>query len=194
MAEMANMNATIALIAIVSLALLFGCAGSGVPQEKYDALAASCAKAKNESASALSSQIAKTSAANSQLSSCTEEKQSLEGLLSVNEQEIESLKVDAAVLASARAKTDAIAQYGLASQYYLDAFGPGKVPNTARMKKIEEEVASLNDTGLMSIWLEVKMCQSITDCDNAKAKFVPYADSQIAKLAVDAAAIVGAGG
>ena len=189
---MPSMRLTFALIALVSLALLFGCAGSGVPQEKYDALAASCDMAKNEAASALSAQIAKTSAANSQLSSCTAQKQSLEGEQAVMEQQNSALQAQADVLAKAREKMDWAGQYNLAAAYYLDAFGPGKLPNTARMNKIDVQVALLNDAGLAAVWNGVKNCQGITGCANAKAKVIPYIGNQTQKLALDAAAIVGA--
>ena len=187
------MNANIVLIAIVSLALLFGCAGSGVTQEKYDSLSASCSKAKNDSAAALSAEVAKTSAANARLSTCTEEKQSLETLLTVREQENEALRAEAAVLAKARVKTDLAGQYNLTVAYYLEAYGPGKVPNTARLKKIDTQVNSLNDSALKSLWLNVKNCQGISDCDSAKAKFIPYIDGRMTALKLEAAAIVGAG-
>jgi len=190
---MPNMNANIALIAIVSLALLFGCAGSGVPQEKYDSLSASCSKAKNDSAAALSDEASRTSLANARLSTCTGEKQSLETLLTVREQENEALRAEAAVLAKARAKIAIAEQYDLAEEYYLEAYGPGKLPNTVRLKKIDTQVDSLNDSALRSLWLNVKNCQGITDCDNAKAKFIPYIDGRITALKLEAAAIVGAG-
>ncbi len=186
------MNANIVLIAIVSLALLFGCIGSSVPQEKYDALAASCSKAGNDSAALLSAQIAKTGAASSQLSVCTEEKQSLESLLTVREQENAALGAEAAVLASARAKMGLAGQYNLTTAYYLEAYGPGKVPNTARIKKIDTQVNSLNDSALRSLWQGVKNCQGITSCEGAKADFIPYIDGKITALKLEAAAIVGA--
>ena len=186
------MRSIIALVAIVSLALLFGCAGNGVPQEKYDALSASCSKAKNDSAALLSAEIAKASSANGQLATCTDEKQSLETLLTVREQENDALRTEEAVLASARVKTDRIAEYNVTLQYYLDAFGPGKVPNTARLKKIDAQLAVVNDPMLSSLIGSVRSCQGITDCDNAKAIVQPYILKQQQALALEAAAIVGA--
>ena len=190
---MPNMNATIVIIAVVSLALLYGCTGNGVTQEKYDALSASCSNAKADAASTLATEVSKTSAANARLSTCTEEKQSLETLLTVREQENGALRAEAAVLAMARAKIDLAGQYNLTTEYYLEAYGPGKLPNTVRLKKIDTQVNSLNDSALESLWLDVKNCQGITGCDNAKAKFIPYIDGRMTALNLEAAAIVGAG-
>jgi len=186
---MPNMNANIVIILLVSLALLFGCTGE-VPQEKYDALAASCEKAKNESFAALSAENARTSLANSKLSACTGEKQALAAALAITDEENARLKADAAILAQARTITSVISEYDLAAEYYLNAFGPNKIPNTARIKMIDSQVNSLNDSGLAAVWENVKNCQTGTDCANAKAKVVPYIDNQTAKLAVDAADIV----
>lgn len=186
---MPTMRKLFALIALV--ALLYGCTGSGVTQEKYDALSASCAKAKADDASALATEVAKTAAANARLSTCTAEKQSLDALLSMREQENEALGAEAAVLARARARTDLAAQYNITEAYYLEAFGPGKLPNTARLKKIDTQVASLNDSALLALWKSVKNCQGISDCDNAKAKFIPYIAGRITTLRLEAAAIVG---
>jgi len=186
------MRSNIALIAVVSLALLFGCAGSSVPQEKYDALAASCSKAKNESAASLSSQIAKTNDANSQLSSCTAQRQSLEAAQSVMERQNSELQAQADVLAAARVKTDMMGQYALAQQYYLDAYGPDKIINSARLRRIEAQVALLGDAGLSTAWYNVRDCQTITECGTAKAKFLPYISNRTNELAVEVAAIVGA--
>ncbi|MFA5930096.1 MAG: hypothetical protein WC861_04390 [Candidatus Micrarchaeia archaeon] len=185
------MRGNIALIALVSLALLFGCTGSSVPQEKYDELAASCSKAKADDASLLASEIAKTSAANAKVSSCTAEKQSLESLLAVREQENGALRAEEAVLAKARAKMDLAVQYNATIGYYMEAFGPGRLPNTARLKKIDTQVDSLNDSALRPLWLGVKGCQGITGCDTAKAKFLAYIDGRMAALRLEAAAIVG---
>jgi hypothetical protein len=189
MAEMQNMRAIIALIA--AFALLYGCTAS-VPQEKYDALAATCQKASDDAAIALNSEVAKSSSASSQLSACSAEKRSLESLLAVKERENDLLKADAAVLDAARVKTNLMAQYDLAMEYYLDAFGPGKVPNNARMNKIDAQVASLSDSGLAAAWLAVKNCQSVSECDNAKAAIIPYVEAQKEKLAIEAASIVSA--
>jgi len=187
------MHANIALIAVVSLVLLFGCTGSSVPQEKYDALAASCSKAKNDSAAALSAEVAKTGAATARYSSCVDEKQSLESLLAVREQEKEALGAQAAILANAREKTALAAQYNVTIGYYLEAYGPGKVPNTARLRKIDAQVASLNDNSLAVAWQDVRSCQTITECDTAKAKFIPYINGMMATLYLEAAAIVAEG-
>jgi hypothetical protein len=189
MAEMPNMKAVLALIA--SFILLYGCT-SGVPQEKYDELASSCQKASDDAALALNSEIAKTSSAKEQLSSCTIGKQSLQSLLSVKEQENDILKQKVLVLDAARAKTDLMAQYDLVAEYYLDAFGPGKVPNNARMKKIDDQVASLGDSGLYDAWVAIKNCQSVSECDLSKAAIIPYIEAQKEKLAIEAASIVGA--
>jgi hypothetical protein len=189
---MPTMHSIIPIIAFVALlSLLYGCV-SGVPQDKYDALAASCESAKTASASALAAEVSKSGAANAKLSTCTSDRQSLQSLLDVKEQENVPLRVDAAVLAKARVKTDRIVQYNLAEEYYLDAFGAGKIPNTARIKKVDAQVSLLNDATLRVIWANVKNCQTSTGCESAKALFSPYIGNQTEKLALEAAAIVGA--
>ena len=107
------------------------------------------------------------------------------------EQENAALKAKADVLDAARAKTDRLAQYNLTLQYYLDAFGPGKVPNTARLMRIDTQLAVVNDMVLSSLINSVKNCQGITDCDKAKAAVLSYIEKQDQKLALEAAAIVG---
>ena len=185
------MRKIIPAIAFVALlALLFGCTG-GVPQDKYNALAVSCGAAKNASASALASEVSKTGEANAKLSACATDKQSLQSLLGITEQENTRLKEDSEVLASARAKAAMIGQYKLAEEYYLDAFGPGKIPNTARIKKADAQIAMLNDTTLLGIWANVKSCQTLTGCDNAKAAFSPYISNQTLRLALEAIAGLG---
>jgi len=189
-AEMAGMRTM--LIAIAALALLFGCTGSSVPQEKYDALAASCEKAKTDAAGALAGEKNRADLAEARLATCNSNSMSLEQLLAAKEQENELLSADAAVLAKARVKTDMILQYELAEEYYLDAFGPGRLPNTAKMERMDAQVALLDDSGLAAAWNSVKDCQGITGCGTAKAKMAPYIGNQTQKLALDAAAIVGA--
>ncbi|MFA6213792.1 MAG: hypothetical protein WC717_00765 [Candidatus Micrarchaeia archaeon] len=180
------------LIALLSLvALLFGCIG-GVSQEKYDGLAASCEKAKQDAKASLAAEEAKTLASNSRLSECASDKQELEQVLTEKEQENGELRADAAVLAAARAKMVMAAQYNLTMEYYMEAFGPGKVPNTVRLKKIDAQAASLQDGALLSLWQHVKACQGITGCEEAKADFVSYINGKMASLAAEAAAIVGA--
>ena len=188
---MPTMTKIFALIALVSLVLLFGCTGSSVPQENYDALAASCSKAKADASASLSAEVVKTSSANAKIVTCTSEKQSLESLLTVREQENAALRAEQTVLARARAKTDMIVQYNLTRQYYLEAFGPGKVPNTARLKRIDTQLAVVNDMVLSTLINSVKNCQGITDCDKAKAAVLSYIEKQDQKLALEAAAIVG---
>ena len=185
------MSKMFAIIALVSLVLLFGCTSNSVPQEKYDALSASCSKAKEDTSALLSSEVARTSAANSRLSSCAGEKQSLETLLTVREQENEALRAEEKVLSDARAKVDMIGQYNLTLQYYMEAFGPGKVPNMARLNKIDGQLAVVKDPALSAKIGSVRNCQSITDCDNAKAAVQPYVEKQEQRLASEAAAIVG---
>jgi len=191
MAEMPPMKMLFALMALA--VLLFGCAQSGVPQEKYDELSANCNIAKEDSASALSIEIAKTSAANARFSSCNEEKKSLEALLDVRKNENAALRAEEAVLDSARAKTGIAGQYNATMAYYLEAYGPDKVPNNARIKKIDTQVNSLNDAALKSYWVDVKNCQGISGCDDAKEKFTSYIDGRITAFNLEAAAIVGKG-
>jgi len=186
---MPNMNANIVIISLVSLALLFGCIG-GVPQEKYDALFTSCEKAKNESSAVLAAESVRANRADVKLSTCTDEKQALDAALALAEMENVQLTVDAAILAQARKITSVISEYDLAGEYYLNAFGPNKIPNTARIEIIDIQVNSLNDFGLKALWENVKNCQSSTECANAKAKVIPYIGNQTARLAVDAAEIV----
>jgi len=190
---MPNMRSIIAIIALVSLVLLFGCTAKSVPQGQYDTLAASCSKAQADAASSLASEVAKTGAANEKLSTCTQEKQSLESLVAVREGENAQLRAENAVLDAARAKTSLAAQYNATIGYYLEAFGPGHVPNTVRLKNIDTQVASMNDSALQTLWLGVKNCQGISDCDNAKATFISYIDGRITALNLEAAAIVGNG-
>ena len=190
---MAHMKMLFALIALVSLVLLFGCTGNGVPQEKYDALSASCENAKATAAASLASEETKAASANARLSACMTEKQSLESLLTSREQENEALRAEAAVLADAREKTGLARQYNATMEYYLEAFGPGKVPNTVRLKKIDTQVASLNDSALAALWQSMKNCQGISSCENAKAAFISHIDSRIMALEIEAAAIVGKG-
>ena len=187
---MPSMKILFALIAAV--VLLFGCTAS-VPQEKYDALSSSCAKAKNDSAALLSSANAKQDMTDAQLSSCLDGKQSLQSLVAERDSENAALSAQKAVLDAARVKTDLAAQYNLTMEYYLESFGPGRLPNTARLKKIDTQVSSLHDSAILPLWVAVKNCQSITGCDSAKAAFVQYIDDRMASLDMDAAAIVGKG-
>ena len=185
---MANMNANIVIISLVSLALLFGCIG--VPQEKYDALSVSCEKAKNESSALLATESGRANLADAKLSTCTGETQMLNAALELEKAENARLRADAAILAQARKITSVISGYELAAEYYLSAFGPDKIPNNARMEMIEAQVDALNDAGLKMAWENVKKCWTSTECTNAKAKVIPYINNQTAKLSVDAAKIV----
>ena len=76
-------------------------------------------------------------------------------------------------------------------QYYMDAFGPDKVPNTARLKRIDTQLAVVNDMVLATLINSVKNCQGITDCDKAKAAVPSYIAKPEQTLALEAAAIVG---
>jgi len=177
----------------VALALLFGCTGSNVTQEQYDTLSTSCAKAKSDSAAALARETAKANAATAQVSACTQEKQAVQSSLLATEQENAALQEKADVLDAAQAKTYKAAQYKLALEYYLDAFGPGKIPNTARLKKIDEQIAVVGDATLAGLISNVNNCQGIVGCSDAKAAVQPYIEAQQQKLMLEAAAIVGAG-
>ena len=182
-------NFAILSLLIAALALLFGCTQT-VPQEKYDSLAAACAQQNATLQAGLSNAQAALAGAQGSLSDCVAGKQAQDQLIADKDNEIALLHLDSDVLAHARQKTTAIEDYNNLTSYYNDAYGPGKIINTAKLNRIDAQVRMLNDSSLSSSWADLRGCQTSYSCDVAKTAFVATIKSNIALLDAQVAAIV----
>lgn len=182
-------NFAILSLLIAALALLFGCT-QGVPQEKYDSLAASCAQQNATLQGEISSANSAVENAQAGLSDCVAGRQAAEGLIDAKDAEIALLRNESDILAAARQKTAAISQYDTLMVYYNDAYGVGAILNTAKLNRISAQVALLGNAALSSSWDGVKGCQTSSGCDNAKAAFLAEIDAAVALLNAQVAAIV----
>lgn len=176
------------LMGIVALALLFGC--TGVPQEKYDSLKSQCDSEKIDLNARLLSGDSRANELAAKISECNSQKQSMDAAIRAKDAEMALLRNDSGILASARAKAGRIAQYNLVTAYYLDAYGPGKIPNSVRLNRIDAQAASLNDAALYASWKAVRNCSGIVDCENAKSAFTKAIDSRISGIESEIADIV----
>ncbi len=183
-----KMKTALAFALVAALVLLFGCIG--VPQEKYDALKASCDSDKAALSSSLEKEQSQNALLGKNLDKCNAERAADGQMISDRDSQIASLNADEAVLLAARAKADKIGQYQLALTYYNDAFGPGKIANTVRLNRIEAQVSSLSDPALYTIWKSVRNCQGITDCESARSKFTSAINSTISSLALQIVDVV----
>lgn len=183
-----NMRLLFAVLAALVL-LLFGC--TGVPQEKYDALKASCDKENADAAAALAKEQAKSSDLQLKLSNCKAEGDAGKLVIQNQERQIADLKNDSGILAAARAAAEKISLYNALRGYYDDAFGPGKIANSYKLNRVEGQLNSISDAQLSALWQKVRYCQSSTECDNAKAGFTKAIDGRIAAAALGVVDIVG---
>lgn len=178
------------LLLLCCFALLFGCAMLGVPQKDYDSLKASCTDEKQSLQSDLSAEKDTSAQSAQRLLDCTNAKQALDTRIASKDSEISRLRKEEAILQEAMKKTDQIAAYQLALEYYNDAFGPGGVPNTYRMAQIGSQLQLLSDPKLPPLWNSVRNCGGLSDCEDAKAAFVSAIQAKEASLAVDVVGIV----
>ena len=156
----------------VALIALSGCVIGGVSQGDYNSLNASCASDSQAAAAALQGEQAKSADVAQQLSDCMSSNSALNGRVAIMDSQITGLQADQAALGAARQKAGQFAAYGLALQYYNDAFGPGSIANTYRLNRIDTQVGSLSDQNLSALWSAVRNCGASTDCANARAAFV----------------------
>jgi hypothetical protein len=176
----------LALAAIIIL--LFGC--TGVPQEKYDAMLASCDKDKAELSASVEKEQVKSSELQGRLGNCQAGSDADKLVIRTQESQIAALKTDSEILLTAKEKAGRIGQLKLLRTYYDDAFGPGKIPNAYKLNRIGNQANSLSDIELYATWKSVRNCQSSTGCDTAKADFVKAIDSGITAVAFEIVDIV----
>ncbi len=178
-----------ALFAVAAaLILLFGC--TGVSQEKYDALKSQCEQEKKTLSDSVATQKARAESADAKLGVCNNQRAADALVLESNQEENGRLKVDSLTLSQAREKTGKIAQYNQALAYYNDAFGPGKIPNSVKLNRLETQLNLLSDKELYAAWKLVKNCDSSTDCSRDKTNFTGTADAGISALAAEVVGIV----
>ena len=186
------MNGRMLLAAAMALGLiaLAGCVIGGVSQGDYDSLKASCTSDAQASAAALQREQAKSADEAQRLSDCMDSNSVLNGRIAIKDAEITGLQSGQAVLEAARQKTGQFAAYGLALQYYNDAFGPGSIANTYRLNRIDAQVGLLSDRNMPALWSAVRNCGGITDCANAKAAFVSAIQDRENAIALQVVGIV----
>ena len=184
------MNAgSLLLLCALSLFLLFGCIGT-VPQKDYDALKASCAQEKQDLQSQLSAENAKGSDAANRLSDCLSSSGALAAKIAAKDAEIYRLRGEELVLNQARGKAALYSGYGIALQYYNETYGPGSIPNTYRLNRLDAQVRSLSDPNLLLLWQRLRNCETITTCADAKAAFISGISDGQAALALQVVGIV----
>ena len=163
---------------------------TSVPKEKYDELANGCAQDKADAGKLLDAEKAASRFAAEELRSCEDGKKGTESLLDAKNAEIAELRKDSDALALAREKADLHEQQKLLLEYYMDAFGPGTVLNNPRLQKIEGQLALIGDAGLTGLWLEVRECQTLLGCQNAKEKFTGAINTRMSLYANETVEIV----
>ncbi|VVC00101.1 Uncharacterised protein [uncultured archaeon] len=178
---------------ILSGVLLFGCIGGGVSQSDYDSLKASCDQQKKDLNTALADEQRTTEGVQRQLQGCNSDRETLQTGLDAAQSRIDALTPDAALAAQARNYSLQSAQYSLLRSYYDDAFGPDKIANTVKIKRIEAQLSVVNDPAITASWNAVKNCGGITGCDQAKAAFIGAIDAKISGFAKKIADLFPAG-
>ena len=162
----------------VFLGSIFGC--EGVPQGEYDAFRAVCEQEKAGLQNAVDGEKAKCAGTDAKLSDCTRKLQSSEAIIQGKDSQLASLQKDSQLLSQILSKGNAPEPYRLALSYYEDAFGLGKLPSSQKVKKIEDQVKSLSDPALYSLWRGVMSCEGINGCEDAKSAFTGALDGRIA--------------
>lgn len=180
-----------AIVIVLSLVGAFAVSFlTSVPKDKYDSLAKNCEQAAADAGKLLDAEKAKSRFAAEELRGCEDGKKGAEGLIDAKNAEIADLRKDSDALALAREKADLHEQQKLLLEYYLDAFGPEKVLNNPRLQKIEGQLAVIGDAGLTGLWLEVKGCQTLLGCQNAKEKFTGAINTRMSLYANETVGIV----
>jgi|GEM_PF-1169647 len=174
---------------LAALLLLYGCAG--VPQERYDALEMACAQERSALNENLALKISDANASRLRYEKCLSEKTATETLLNQLDLQCADALKDTAILAQARMKTAKIEQYNLVLTYYDDAYGPGKIPNTPKINRIENQIASLSDVPLYNSWLAAKNCDSIGGCNTAKQNFKNMISTRVDVLEKEVVGVIG---
>jgi len=176
----------IPIILALALCILFGC----VSQDKYDSLTKNCDQEKLVLSENIALEKATCAESKDAITKCSSEKNALQTLLNRKNAEIAAMRTDAGKIAQARVKTGQIAKYGLTLKYFDDAFGPDKIPNSAKLQKIDEMVESLSDPQVLAAWQSVKNCGSSNECDASRQNFVGMIDARVGALAREAAEII----
>lgn len=159
-------------IAIVACFLLLGCLGSTVGKADYEALKANCEADKKGFVGEISELQEVSKEKGRQLASCQVQGATLQSELQKSQSSAQAMSKDYQLAQEARNKTGKIAAYENVRAVYLDAFGEGKIPNTARIRKIEDAILSIPDSNLFALLGKVKTCTGISDCGAEKAAFI----------------------
>ena len=166
---------------------LFG--SGGASQEKYDALTSLCEKEKAGLGAECEDARAASSALEAKAAECEEKRSVAESLVASQQRQMGALQSDSDALSEIVAMGNRTGPYALALEYYNDAFGEGKVPNTAKINRIEAQTRTLGPDEY-ALWRGVINCEGLSDCESAKKKFVSSLEGKIAALEHELAAFV----
>ena len=178
----------ILFVALAALLLLSGCAS--VPQYRYDELKSACDAEIAACNADIAKEQAKSGTFEQKASDCVVAKQGLEALLARKDAECANYRKDSGILVAAREKTAEMARYNLTISYYNEIYGAGKIPNTQKLRTMENHLLLLNDQPLYAQWVAVMKCQGVSDCADSKAKFLGMINSSTTGLALEIADMV----
>lgn len=188
------MDERLKLIAIVAVLAIMGAAALSfftmVPKGAYDALQKGCEQDAASAAVTLEAEKQKSRYSAEQARDCESEKQGAQQLVEAKNAEIETLQKGADVLARARARADLHEQQRLLLEYYMDAFGPDRVINNEKVQKIEAQLGAIGDAGLTGLWVNVKGCQTLLGCQDAKGRFTGAIAARMSLYANETVGIV----
>jgi hypothetical protein len=185
---------TIAALAGAILVLALGAYAlatiGNVPYDAYSSLAGEC-KA-NQSAILAQAAEASDKAANLErvVTDCQRSLYSSQALYAQEKTYCDVLRSEHSVYANAVEAANLTVRYDVLKTYYLDAFGPGKIPSSTKISKINNQIALIGDSALPGLWNAILNCGSPTDCDLAKAAFLSHIDGKIQSISVQVKNIV----
>lgn len=178
--------AIIPIVLMLTLGFLSGC----VSQDKYDLLAKNCEQEHATLADNIELEKAACAESKDAVIMCNSEKNALQTLLNRKNTELTSMRADAAKIAQAREKTGQIAKYRLLLKYFDDAYGPGQIPNTAKVQKIDEQADLLSNPQVTAALQSAKNCSSLSECETSRQNLTAIVDKRIDELSREAADII----
>ncbi|MCX8196963.1 MAG: hypothetical protein N3G80_01455 [Candidatus Micrarchaeota archaeon] len=162
-----------AAVVIVCFLVLAGCAQVGIgTKDECEQIQKALQEEKSYFSRQLAEEQQKSYNLEARLEDCIVNKKGLEAKVSSAEIELSRLKNESQLLGMIEEKVKESMKVEELDKYYQEAFGPKGIPNTYRIKKMEEIIRALNDSQMEKEMLALKNCDNPVSCQKAKEAFV----------------------
>ncbi|MEM4554659.1 MAG: hypothetical protein QXT25_02305 [Candidatus Anstonellaceae archaeon] len=158
-----------AAVLIVASLLVAGCLTDA--ESKYDEIKKgyeSQIMALNEK---LAQQESKIFSLEARIAECAAAKEGMQTKLNALDAELGKARKEGEILEATKSKVNEMELLNELEIYYNQTYGPKGVPNTYRLKKIEELVSSISFEKISQAWAVLKSCSNMIECERARLAF-----------------------